>query len=213
MYLRFIEANEDSNFRSYGVIGFDSPEEENEFLIHLNFKSITKIYPFSYSEEEEYCFECPEDKFDIFKKRYHNLESKYKKEVLKREPDNAIKLQNIRLKTGLNRREFAEEYNIPYRTLEDWESGRRNMPEYTLELIKKTVEQRINNSKMLLFLHNIGGCDAEDPYSIGWDEAISEAISVVEKYTGLCVKELIEEKDSIYLNEFIDDEEQKLIII
>ena len=87
------------------------------------------------------------------------------------------------------------------------------MLEYTLELMEKSVEQKNNYSNILLALHNIGGCDAEDPYSIGWDEAIGEAISVVEKYTGLRVEELIEEKDKIKLDDSIDDEEQRLIII
>ena len=34
-------------------------------------------------------------------------------------------LIEIRKKTGMNRKEFAEYFNIPYRTVQDWESGTR----------------------------------------------------------------------------------------
>ena len=45
--------------------------------------------------------------------------------------------------TILNRKEFCDYYNIPYRTVTDWEAGKRKMPEYVLELMefKADVEQ------------------------------------------------------------------------
>ena len=46
----------------------------------------------------------------------------------------------IRNKTGLNRKEFAEKFGIPYRTITDWELGNRIMPEYVLRLIAYRVE-------------------------------------------------------------------------
>lgn len=36
---------------------------------------------------------------------------------------------------GMNRRAFSEYMNIPLRTLEEWEAGRRKMPDYVLRLI------------------------------------------------------------------------------
>lgn len=36
---------------------------------------------------------------------------------------------------GLNRTEFSQYIGIPLRTLEEWEAGRRQMPEYVLRLI------------------------------------------------------------------------------
>jgi len=44
-------------------------------------------------------------------------------------------LNELRKKTGLNRREFAESFEIPLRTVEDWETGRRKMPEYLMRLM------------------------------------------------------------------------------
>ena len=46
----------------------------------------------------------------------------------------------IRKGTGMNRKEFAEAFGIPYRTITDWELGHRAMPEYILRLIAYRVE-------------------------------------------------------------------------
>ena len=48
-------------------------------------------------------------------------------------------LIEIRKRTGLNRREFAEYFNIPYRTVQDWELGNRQMPEYLFRLIEYKI--------------------------------------------------------------------------
>ena len=45
-------------------------------------------------------------------------------------------LLEIRLKTGMNRKEFAEYFEIPYRTMQDWEHGKRTMPHYLLRLME-----------------------------------------------------------------------------
>ena len=44
-------------------------------------------------------------------------------------------LVKLREKMGLNRKIFAEYFGIPLRTVEDWEAGRRKMPEYLLRLM------------------------------------------------------------------------------
>ena len=44
-------------------------------------------------------------------------------------------LKKTREATGLNRKEFSEYMGIPLRSLEEWEAGRRKMPEYLLRLI------------------------------------------------------------------------------
>ena len=45
------------------------------------------------------------------------------------------KLIALRKQTGMNRREFAAYFGIPYRTMQDWELGNRQMPEYLLCLM------------------------------------------------------------------------------
>lgn len=48
----------------------------------------------------------------------------------------AEKIKELREKTGLNRKEFAEHIGIPLRTVEDWEAGRRTPPDYIPRLIE-----------------------------------------------------------------------------
>ena len=50
------------------------------------------------------------------------------------------RLIELRKKTGLSRKEFAEKFEIPYRTIQDWELGNRVMPEYVLRLIAYRIE-------------------------------------------------------------------------
>ncbi len=43
--------------------------------------------------------------------------------------------KQIRKDLGMNRTEFSQYMGIPLRTLEEWEAGRRTMPDYVLRLI------------------------------------------------------------------------------
>lgn len=48
-------------------------------------------------------------------------------------------LIELREKTGLNRKEFAIEFGIPYPTITDWELGNRRIPEYLLRLMEYKI--------------------------------------------------------------------------
>ena len=54
--------------------------------------------------------------------------------------DSKEQLIDLRKQTGMNRREFCEYFDIPYRTMTDWELGNRKMPDYLLRLMKYQVE-------------------------------------------------------------------------
>jgi putative transcriptional regulator len=51
----------------------------------------------------------------------------------------AIKLRKLRVTTELSQRNFAERFNIPCRTIENWEEGITEPPDYVLELLTKVV--------------------------------------------------------------------------
>lgn len=51
-----------------------------------------------------------------------------------------LELHVLRNEIGLNRKEFAIEYGIPLRTIEDWEHGKRKMPDYLLRLLSYKVK-------------------------------------------------------------------------
>jgi len=46
----------------------------------------------------------------------------------------------LRTSTGMNRKEFCEVFEIPYRTVTDWELGHRKMPDYVLRLIEYKIK-------------------------------------------------------------------------
>lgn len=58
-------------------------------------------------------------------------------------------LKKLRKSTDMNRREFAEYFGIPYRTVQDWELGNRKMPDYLLRLMiyKIKMEKLISEEK------------------------------------------------------------------
>ena len=47
---------------------------------------------------------------------------------------------SLRKETGMNRKEFSDWLGIPYRTMQEWELGRRQAPEYVLRLIAYKVQ-------------------------------------------------------------------------
>lgn len=48
--------------------------------------------------------------------------------------------RQIREMTGLSRVEFSRRYNIPLRTLENWDAGKSEPPAYVLDLLEKVIE-------------------------------------------------------------------------
>ena len=52
-----------------------------------------------------------------------------------------MKIKEIRNASGLTQEAFARKYNIPKRTLEGWEAGKRNPPGYVLELLERVVKE------------------------------------------------------------------------
>ena len=61
----------------------------------------------------------------------------------------AYAFRMIREQSGMNRKDFSDWLGIPYRTMQEWELGRRVMPEYVLRLIAYKVlnEERAREKK------------------------------------------------------------------
>lgn len=49
-------------------------------------------------------------------------------------------MREIRKKTGLSQQKFGDKYGIPLRTVQNWEYGKREAPEYVLDLLNFKVE-------------------------------------------------------------------------
>lgn len=54
----------------------------------------------------------------------------------------------IREQSGMNRKDFAVWLGVPYRTMQEWELGRRAMPEYVLRLIAYKVSSEIEKGRI-----------------------------------------------------------------
>lgn len=61
--------------------------------------------------------------------------------------DLTLRVRLARMSTLLSQRAFAKELNIPYRSIENWESGQRVPPEYVVELI----EYKLENERQKMF--------------------------------------------------------------
>ena len=55
------------------------------------------------------------------------------------------KIKKIRQISGLTQEEFSKKYNIPTRTIENWESGDRVPPEYVVMLLEFKVQHDLKN--------------------------------------------------------------------
>ena len=49
--------------------------------------------------------------------------------------------ERIRKILGISRAEFSRRYHIPVRTLEAWDKGINNPPEYVIELLERVVKE------------------------------------------------------------------------
>lgn len=60
-------------------------------------------------------------------------------------------IKELRLSTRMTQREFAGYFNIPLRTIENWETGKRKPPEYVVESIRYKIEKEedMNRTKLL----------------------------------------------------------------
>lgn len=52
----------------------------------------------------------------------------------------AEQIKAIRSATGMSQAEFAAAYDIPKRTIENWETGSRTPPPYVIRLLEIAVE-------------------------------------------------------------------------
>lgn len=122
----------------------------------------------------------------------------------------AERMKQLRNITGFNRAEFARQQGIPLRTIEEWEAGRRKMPEYVLRLLAYKIQlesskkdQRIHiiqdeNNKSIVLINDIR---FKSRRNIDWNE-IEEYLK---EYIGN-IYEILETCEKIYIgNDFPDE--------
>lgn len=52
-----------------------------------------------------------------------------------------MNIKELRESTGMKRTEFCQYFNIPYRTVENWESGKIKCAEYLFDLLEYKLKK------------------------------------------------------------------------
>ena len=57
-------------------------------------------------------------------------------------------VRELREQMEMNRREFCDYFGIPYRTVQDWETEKRELPDYLLRLMQYRAEiEKLSKNK------------------------------------------------------------------
>ena len=59
----------------------------------------------------------------------------------------AEEIKKLRESTGMNRKEFCERFEIPYRTMTEWENDGRHAPDYVIRLLAYYIKMENLNIK------------------------------------------------------------------
>lgn len=122
------------------------------------------------------------------------------------------KLKKLRELAGLNRKEFAKAHGIPLRTVEDWEAGRRKMPDYLLRLLSYRIRMEgnsIKNNKNVNIIQDeqgksiviINDVRFKSRRNIAWDKVEEYLKEYIGKYY-----EIAETSEKIYIGSDFPDE-------
>ena len=76
--------------------------------------------------------------------------------------DCSKKIKELRESTGMNRKEFCDYFQIPYRTVTEWERDNLHAPEYVLRLL----EYYIQNEKLAEKEKNSDSVDESCPFML-----------------------------------------------
>ena len=125
------------------------------------------------------------------------------------------KVKEIRDKTGLDRKYFADYFKIPLRTIEDWEAARRRPPEYVVRLLAyKVAMDRLSmpknmNSRNVHIIEDEEGKKIvliNDKCFKGLDKKDWKDVEVyLTRYVGECY-EIMESSEIIYIDKDFPDE-------
>ena len=92
-----------------------------------------------------------------------------------------MNIRELRLQLGDTQSEFAKRYNIPFRTIQNWEAGVRKPPEYITQLLEaRVMADLINRKTALLPKYDAQKKDlpkrSDYVGSIAWLKAVQECL-------------------------------------
>lgn len=134
--------------------------------------------------------------------------------------DQMKQLRSLREETGLSRTKFADLFGIPLRTVEDWEAGKRKMPEYLLRLMtykiklenmheNNMVDSNRERPQKVSIIHDAEGQKIVMIHDIRFKgkkrEEWDEIEEYLKEYVGKCY-EIAESAEKIYIGKDFPDE-------
>ena len=61
-----------------------------------------------------------------------------------------MSIRELRRQLGITQSEFSARYGIPFRTVQNWESGLRKPPDYVVELLEHRIQEDLVNKKTVV---------------------------------------------------------------
>lgn len=95
-------------------------------------KAIEKFYSAHMNETQK---KCIRDRIDICSGNRTKIDEEFFEQITSVCND----VKELRLKTGMNRKEFSNYFGIPYRTIEDWENKKSNCATYLFKLMEEKL--------------------------------------------------------------------------
>lgn len=98
-------------------------------------------------------------------------------EIVEESPEISEIVRNM---TDMNRSAFAKKYGIPYRTIDDWDAGRRNPSDWVMNLLGKVVTMSKYGKEIFYRVTTIGPHDEwVEPATDNIVTAVKEARNLV----------------------------------
>ena len=96
-------------------------------------------------------------------------------------------IREMRLRLGDTQSEFAERYHIPFRTIQNWESGVRKPPEYVIHLLENQIQADLVNRRTVSLpkfdprKENLPSLFIPDTYQVYWDISAEQFVERMQK--------------------------------
>lgn len=87
------------------------------------------------------------------------------------------KSEEIRAILGITRSAFSRKYNIPLRTLEDWDAGKKTPPDYVMDMLERIVRE----DKEMLYVLILSTRGQEEIQTIGTLEEMTKREDALRK--------------------------------
>lgn len=92
-----------------------------------------------------------------------------------------MNIRELRTQLGDTQSEFAARYNIPFRTIQNWETGKRKPPDYIVDLLQTRIQADLINRKTAVLPnhdpHKIDLPDRSDFIgAISWLKAVRDRL-------------------------------------